>query len=218
MDATVKAAIQNFYAENKTAVDALGSVIGVPGIWFCCMFYNESGLNPAATNSIGASGLNQMLPSTLAGLGTTPAQYIGGGVAYQCQVMQQFFKPVAGIIKRAGDLSLYNFWPAAIIDNYSAATPIGVKAGTGTLGGLSQAQVYTENAGLDFNGDGIINRQDFWDLFEYKYDELIDATAPAQGYFLNDLWIDVETNWIAWALILIIIVAVVIFIAQNKVE
>lgn len=216
MNAQTQQAIQTFYAANQTAVDALGAAIGVPGIWFVCLFYNESGLNPAASNSIGAVGLNQMLPSTLAQYNVQPADYQNGSVAYQCSIMQQFFAPVAGLVKRAGDLYLYNFWPAAIIQNYSASTPIGIKDGTGTLDGISQATIYTQNASLDFNNDGIIDRQDFWDGFEAKYDTILDSAAPTLGYTGNDLVIDFETNWFTWVIVAMVVMIALYYLYNQK--
>jgi hypothetical protein len=178
MNATIKQTIIDFYAANKADVDALATAIGVPAIWFCCLFYNESACQPGAKNPAGgAVGLNQMMPSTLQGLGITADDYVNGGVSYQCEVMKTYFKPVKGIIKRAGDLYLFDFWPAAIIDNYSAGYPIGQKDDTTLLYGISRGKIYDQNASLDFNKDGVINRQDFWDGFEAKYDELLDASG-----------------------------------------
>ena len=179
MNQVAKQTITDFYAANKADVDALAAYIGVPAIWFCCLFYNESACNPSARNPTGgAVGLNQMMPSTLSGLGIASDDYVSGGVSYQCEVMKTYFKPVKGIVKRAGDLYLFDFWPAAILNNYSSDFAIGKKGDTSTLYGLSKNIIYVQNASLDFNKDGVITRQDFWDGFEAKYDELLDASAP----------------------------------------
>lgn len=217
MDSGIQASIQSFYAANQVAVDQLGAALGVPGLWLCCLFYNESSLNPGAINSgSGAVGLNQMMPATLQQYGITPSQYQNGTVAYQCSVMAQFFAPVAGVVKRAGDLYLYNFWPAGVIQNYPAAFPIGVKNGTGTLDGISQAQIYSQNASLDYDGDGVIDRQDFWSGFEAKYDTILDSATPAVGYAVNDIWIDFRTNWFTWIVIAMVVMIVIWYVYNQK--
>lgn len=173
MNATTKQKINDFYAAHKAGLDTLANYLGVPAIWLVCAFYNESGLNPLAKNSIGAVGLNQMMPATLAGLGVDPETFRTGGVEYQLQVMQQFFAPIKGKIKRAGDLYLFNFFPAAIINNYPMDFAIGKAGDTSKLYGLSRDLIYQQNKGLDYNGNGEITRSDFTEGFEAKYDELV---------------------------------------------
>lgn len=207
----IKIAIQNFYSQHKTSVDALAMYLDVPGLWLVCLFYNESGLNPSIKNSIGAAGLNQMLPSTLAGLGITTDQYINGGVDYQLQVMKTFFTPIAGRVKRAGDLYLYNFWPDAVISNYPADFVIGKQGDYTVIKGLTKNVIYTSNRSLDFNNDGEITRQDFWDGFENKYDELVTVSG---GFFFRDLIIDLKTHWLSWLIVIVIVVAIIIYISN----
>lgn len=190
MNAAVKNSIQNFYLGNKQAVDSLADYLGVPPLWVVSVWYNESGLNKSIINGIGAAGLNQMTPATLQQYGLTPQQYAAKSVAEQVEVMKQFYAPVKGRIKRAGDLYLYNFWPAAIINNYYSQQAIARKG---------QA-AYDSNSSLDYNNDGVITRKDVTDYFENKYDEV------TQGYgFVRDLWIDIKTNWVVWLLVFLLV-------------
>lgn len=180
MNAQTKAQILNFYTANKAAVDDLAQYLSVPPLWLVSAFQLESSLNPQAINSIGAVGLNQMLPSTLAQWGITPEQYRNGGVAYQLQVMKKFFAPIKGLVKRAGDLYLFNLYPAAIIKNYAMDYPIGKDEDFNTRYGVTLNKIYDQNAGLDFNHDKVLTRQDVVDLFESRYDELV---KPESGNF-----------------------------------
>lgn len=183
MDQSIKSKILAFDAQHQAGLQELADYLGVPRLWLVCAFYNESGLNPAAKNSIGAVGLNQMLPATLNGLGYTTEQYRTGGVEYQLLVMKEFFRPIKGRIKRAGDLYLFNFFPAAVINNYAMDYPIGKLGDTTTLYGMSRDKIYQQNKGLDYNGNGVITRSDFTEGFEKKYDELVtgDFFFPGPG-------------------------------------
>lgn len=213
MNALVKQKITDFYTANKTDVDGLATYLSVPPLWLVALFYNESGLNPQAQNSIGAVGLNQMLPSTLAGLNSSPTAYKNGGVSYQLHIMQDYFKPIRGKIKRAGDLYLYNFLPAAVIENAAPDYVLGAKDDYSKYHGISKNQIYLQNKSLDFNNDGKITRSDFWDGFEAKYDEVIKL--PDNGsFFFRDLSIDIKTNWWVW-LLAVLLIGVAVFTALK---
>jgi hypothetical protein len=212
MNATIKSKIENFYQANKAQVDVLAKYLSVPPLWLVALFYNESGLNPQAHNSIGAVGLNQMLPSTLAGLNSSPGAYLNGGTAYQLVLMQDYFKPIKGRIKRAGDLYLYNFLPAAVIENAGVDFVLGERGSTEKYHGISKAKIYEQNKGLDYNKDGKITRRDFWEGFEAKYDEVIKADSAS--FFFRDLAIDLKTNWAAWVAVVVALIAIVIIVLK----
>lgn len=181
MNAVVKKQILDFYAANKAAVDELAVYLNVPALWLVSAFYQESGLRTNIQNSIGAVGLNQMLPSTLAGLGVTVDQYKNGTVAYQLSVIKRFFAPIRGKIKRAGDLYLYNFYPAAVLNNYPMDYPIGQDGNFTKRYGTTLDTIYDHNSGLDYNHDKTITRGDVQQLFESKFDELVSGDFFFQG-------------------------------------
>ena len=212
MNATLKTKLTNFYTANKAAVDSLAAYLGVPPMWLVAVWDNESGLNPkAGPNSIGAVGLNQMLPSTLAGLNSSASAYHDGSVNYQIQIMKDFYKPIKGKIKRAGDLYLFNFLPAAVIENVSAGFVLGASGDTSKYHGMSKDLIYNQNKSLDYNHDGQITRQDFWDGFEGKYDELVNGS-----FFFRDLGIDLKTNWWIWLSALVLLLLMVFVILKFK--
>ena len=72
----------------------------------------ESGFDPSATSSAGASGLTQLMPGTASSLGVAdplnPAESIEGGARYLGQLMDQF----AGNTEDA--LAAYNAGPGAV--------------------------------------------------------------------------------------------------------
>ena len=55
---------RDFYNAHKAALDGLASFIDVPPMWLVSVFDLESGLQPNIKNSIGAVGLNQLMPAS----------------------------------------------------------------------------------------------------------------------------------------------------------
>lgn len=207
MSPVIKKQCEDFYSANRVAVDSLASYLSVPAMWLVCLFYNESALHPLAQNSItGAAGLNQMMPATLANLGSSTSEFLNSGIAGQCELMKKFFEPIRGIIKRPGDLYLFNFLPQAVITNVSANYVLGERNNYDKFYGLSKNQIYLQNKSLDFNSDGLITRSDFWDGFEAKYDELLKGNS----FFFRDLWIDFKTNAVSWILVLIAFISIIV--------
>jgi soluble lytic murein transglycosylase-like protein len=76
------------------------------------LIQQESGFNPDAQSSAGASGLTQLMPATATSMGVTnaldPEQSIEGGARYLSQLMSDF----AGNTSEA--LAAYNAGPAAV--------------------------------------------------------------------------------------------------------
>jgi hypothetical protein len=178
----VKDEILSFYQTYKNGIDDLANYLQVPPIWLVCIFFQESGLNPKIVNGIGASGLNQLLASTAKGLGIDIVRYRTGDVAYQLESMKKFFKPVAGKIKSAGDLYLYNFYPAAIIKNYGNDEVIGEKGNYDKApnSNLTKHYIYSKNVGLDYNADRKLTRGDVVSLFTDKFNELLAEPKEKQ--------------------------------------
>lgn len=175
MDSAVKNKILAFYDAHKMGIDELANYIGVPPIWLVCLFYQESGLNPKSVNKIGASGLNQLMPDTAKGLGIDLVRYRTGDVQYQLDSMRKFFKPIRNKVKTAGDLYMYNFYPASVSKNYAMDEIIGQKGNYSKAPDSTALKhyIYSQNVGLDYNSDNKITRSDIADLFNKKYDELV---------------------------------------------
>ena len=165
---------RDFYNAHKAALDGLASFIDVPPMWLVSVFDLESGLQPNIKNSIGAVGLNQLMPATADTLGIDINAFQNGGADYQIGQMKLYYKQAAGRIKRPGDLYMFNFLPAAIIENVDFDEVLGEKGSTDKIWGLSKGSIYSNNSGLDFYKNGTITRGGVTTLFESKF---VDPTA-----------------------------------------
>lgn len=95
---------------------------------------SESGINPAAHNPGGATGLIQFMPDTLKGVGYhgTPDQFKSVSGEDQLPYIQRYIADKAklngGPFKSAAQYYVANFWPAALklpgVRREDAATPI----------------------------------------------------------------------------------------------
>jgi len=84
------------------------------------LIQQESGFDPTATSSAGASGLTQLMPGTASSLGVAdpldPAESIEGGARYLGQLMDQFGGNTADA------LAAYNAGPGAV-QEYGGVPP-----------------------------------------------------------------------------------------------
>jgi hypothetical protein len=107
--ATRIAATPERAAMSPSVVDELAWIIG-----------NESDWNPAATNSIGATGLIQFMPATAAMLGTTTDALRKMSRKQQSRYVQKYFDRVTNNgsrkVRRKGDLYLLTFMPGHLND------------------------------------------------------------------------------------------------------
>ncbi len=98
--------------EYESLIDAAASRNGLDPAVLHGLIEQESGFDPNATSSAGASGLTQLMPGTASSLGvanpTNPAESIEGGARYLGQLMTQF----GGNTEDA--LAAYNAGPGAV--------------------------------------------------------------------------------------------------------
>ncbi len=94
----------------------------------------------------GATGLIQFMPATARAMGTTVEALAEMSATTQLEYVKRFFRPHVGRIRSnvPGDYYLAVFYPA-----YVGRDPSTVIFSTGDAG-------YTQNIGLDRNGDGVI--------------------------------------------------------------
>ncbi len=106
--------------EYESLIDAAAARNGLDPAVLHGLIEQESGFNPSATSSAGASGLTQLMPGTASSLGVAdpqnPAESIEGGARYLGQLMSQF----GGNTEDA--LAAYNAGPGAV-EQYGGMPP-----------------------------------------------------------------------------------------------
>lgn len=175
------------------------------------VLYLESGLNPAARNKgSDASGLGQIVPSTLKGLGFTGSQQDFRNLAaeqqldYVQKLIQSHMQSNGGPFKSAEQYYVAHFWPVGLklsgVKNEDLSTPIVEKnprvlinRKTGKkyskkyldlgikIDGNYERKAYNENSILDADKDGKITYGDL--------KKVLQNTASSAGFqtVLNDL-------------------------------
>jgi murein DD-endopeptidase MepM/ murein hydrolase activator NlpD len=119
------------------------------------LMYSESGVNPQAVNpSGGATGLIQFMPTTAKAMGTSTAAIYKMNRTQQLALVDRFFA-MNKLPKGATASQLYAtvFLPAynRKAENFVIARPNGPNDA-----GKVNPKWYTQNAGLDYNRDGVI--------------------------------------------------------------
>jgi len=106
--------------EYEATIDQAASRNGLDPAVLHGLIQQESGFDPSATSSAGASGLTQLMPGTASSLGVAdplnPAESIEGGARYLGQLMSQF----GGNTEDA--LAAYNAGPGAV-EQYGGIPP-----------------------------------------------------------------------------------------------
>lgn len=125
---------------------------------FAGVFYSESGFSAKAYNptSPTASGINQFVPATLAGLGFkgTTKEFRAMDAADQLEYVKLFFRSYRGRLKSRVHIYVANFLPALLS---MADNPQNTLSAEGGFMGW----VYGANKGIDRNKDGKIQ---VWEL------------------------------------------------------
>lgn len=106
--------------EYESLIDEAAARNGLDPAVLHGLIQQESGFDPSATSSAGASGLTQLMPGTASSLGVAdplnPAESIEGGARYLGQLMDQF----GGNTEDA--LAAYNAGPGAV-EQYGGTPP-----------------------------------------------------------------------------------------------
>lgn len=134
----------------REIADSLGTD---PNYLMACMAF-ESGetFSPAIKNAAGsgATGLIQFMPSTAQALGTTTEELASMTAEEQLDYVESYFESKRGRLSSLEDVYMAILWPAAVgkptdyvlFDRKDPDHP----------------KRYLQNAGLDFNKDGIITK------------------------------------------------------------
>lgn len=140
--------------EFNSKLEKIATDLGVKSSDLIAIFKQESGMNPAAVNSMsGATGLIQFMPATARYLGTSTAELRKMSAVEQLDYVYKYFKSVGVGNGNLGDLYMAVFMPKYIgaADN----TVLGAAGAPGFRG-----KVYAQNKGLDKNRDGMITVAD----------------------------------------------------------
>jgi hypothetical protein len=136
-------------------LEKIASALGVNSKDLIAIMKMESGVNPAAVNSMsGATGLIQFMPKTAANLGTSTDALKNMSAVEQLDYVYKYFKMVG--VKpgmELGDLYMAVFMPKYV--GADDSTVLGQNGAAGFSG-----KVYAQNKGLDKNKDGTITVAD----------------------------------------------------------
>lgn len=132
----------------------VGERLGIdPNDLMACMAF-ETGrtFSPSEMNGAGsgAVGLIQFMPSTATALGTSTEALAAMGALSQLAYVESYFRPYKGRLRNLGDVYMAIIWPGGIgrPDDWQMFRRDDPKS----------PRLYIQNAGLDYNHDGVITR------------------------------------------------------------
>ena len=147
-------------------VKQVAARLGINPNWLMAIMYFESAttFSPSITNSIGATGLIQFMPSTAVGLGTTTAALRNMTAVQQLDWVEKYYKQNYKYLKITAassyvDTYLITFFPAAV--NKGLDFVIQTK-------NLSAALIAKQNPIFDTNKDGKITVREVQDVMLKK--------------------------------------------------
>lgn len=140
----------SFAAGVRRTADRLG--IDASDLMACIAFETGLMFDSATRNGAGsgAVGLIQFLPSTATALGTSTEALASMPNLSQLGYVEAYFRPYKGRLKNLGDVYMAILWPGGIgkPDSWVMFRRDDPKA----------PKLYIQNAGLDYNRDGVITR------------------------------------------------------------
>jgi hypothetical protein len=140
-------------AFSKKVTEIADSLGTDPNFLMACMAF-ESGESFSASvknaAGSGAVGLIQFMPSTAQALGTTTAKLAAMSAVSQLDFVEKYFRPSKGKLKSLEDVYMAILWPAAVGKPLSFV--LFSKSDT------KHPKRYIQNAGLDFDKDGVITK------------------------------------------------------------
>ncbi len=141
---------EEFCQRVREIADSLGTD---PNYLMACMAF-ESGetFSPAVKNAVGsgAIGLIQFMPSTAQAVGTSTEELAEMTAEEQLDYVEKYFKPSRGKLKSLDDVYMAILWPAAV-----GKPPEHVLF---RKNDPDHPKRYLQNAGLDFNKDGVVTK------------------------------------------------------------
>jgi hypothetical protein len=107
---------ESYRVEFVEKVKKISANLGIDPNWLMAIMYFESArtFSPSITNSIGATGLIQFLPSTAISLGTSTSELRKMTAVKQLDYVEKYLKPYKGKLKSYIDVYFSVFFPLAI--------------------------------------------------------------------------------------------------------
>lgn len=137
---------------------AVAEALGFNPSYMAVVMSLESLMQPGISNSIGATGLIQFVPSTAKQLGTTVDMLAKMTGVEQLEYVRRYFAPFMHSIRPSepGDYYMAVFMPGYL--GAPRDTVLGEKDSTEILPktSLTKGKIYAQNPGLDVNHDGKI--------------------------------------------------------------
>jgi hypothetical protein len=130
-------------------LEKIAQLLGTTSKALLAVMKQESGVNPAIQNKIGATGLIQFMPDTARRLGTTTDALKQMDGVQQLDYVYKYYKMTGVGDGSVGDLYMATFMPKYI--GYPDHYVLGRKGAEGFSG-----KVYAQNSGLDRNKDDAI--------------------------------------------------------------
>jgi hypothetical protein len=139
----------------------------------CIAFETGESFSPSILNAAGsgAVGLIQFMPNTAQALGTTTYQLATMSAVRQLDFVEKYFQPRTGKLRTLEDVYMAILWPAGV-----------GKPNTYVLFNRADPKYpkrYIQNAGLDFNKDGLITKEEASSKVRKKLER---GLQPAFGY------------------------------------
>lgn len=146
---------EDFVKENRAdfvaKVRKISLWLGIDPNWLMAIMYFETArtMSPSITNSIGATGLIQFMPTTAIDMGTTTAKLRAMSNVEQLDWVYKYLKTYASKYKKFIDVYFGVFFPAAIgkPNDYVLETKK-----------LSRSEIARKNPAFDNNKDGKITK------------------------------------------------------------
>lgn len=125
---------------------------GADWLMACMAFESGRTFSANVRNKLsGGTGLIQFMPTTAGLLGTTTQELAGMTPLRQLDYVEKYLAPYKGRITNIDDLYMTILWPAAV--GKPDAYPLWVNE-------LRHPKAYIQNAGLDRNKDGIVEKRE----------------------------------------------------------
>lgn len=182
-------------------VKQISNQLAIDPNWLMMVMYLESYqngvyFNPKATNSIGATGLIQFIPSTLQQWGFTPASFAQLSNVQQLDYVLKFYANQNAHYRSYTDLHLYTFFPQANIENWKDNA-------------IFPNWAYEANKPFDLNKDQKLTLGEWKEFVKNKVRE--NVPKEFYGSFANEVISTYYSSFIAVGGVILLVAGLLLF-------